>query len=388
MITLVKDNTKEILDTLNLQDETKLIPEVSSDYIYSPIDYYTFPEIVISHKMKNFYLYTNIVDKRMNEYNEFAFNKNRKIRNNKVTNFTSSNFFPDENSNTNLFSELSNDSIVNNDNFNSEDNNDKLTRKTSNNLFFNHESLFFPNNLNSNFNLSFKLKNHENSYSILSLIITLHNDENDKSKNSFEKYQLLIDSKYGIILKRLNNENTKSTIIDHYITHLRNLYIEATTIQIIHVNKAFYLLTTDHDNKSSIKIAASLPNKISKIEIDIDNSSTIQINNIFKRNFITVNDLFYINEFKLKASLDDKASFIEYFSKGDVCEPTGQPRKTIVEYRCDTTDMHEAHIDDVKEEELCVYRLFVRSRYLCNVLKVKERIYLKSSVKTECSVTS
>ena len=244
--------------------------------------------------------------------------------------------------------------------------------------FFSHSSLNFNE---INFILSFTLKNLKNNYSTLSLIITTK-----ETNNEIQKYQLIFDSEKGIIFKQLSFKNSQSKIIDFYQTNLRKLFNEKLNVELLHINNLIFISTSDSEGSESIKISHLLKNKISKIEIDVDNSNTILIQEITRKNFIGFTDMFNILKYLIRNSLSDKLSFVEFYAQGHTCEVNGKPRRAIIEYRCDETELHDANIDDVIEEDVCVYKLFVKSRFMCNNFNWKNKLISKTSMNTQCTL--
>lgn len=407
---LRKDNSNSTnnLDVreLNLNSNTSISKNRIESLFTSHFDYFTFSEFNVNNKLKNYYLVSSVVDKRLNDYNEFSYNKISKIMNSAVKDknniFTSNNFNLREDI-LNLAKENKPDDNKNNSNdifhkgYLIEDTgiavySDKLVSQKP---YLKHESMYFVKE-EKEFSISFTLKNLDNYFSTFSMIIetnsNLINSDNDADG---EKYQLLIDSRFGVILKQLKNNNDISNkdakIVDYFSSDMKYFFNEKTNIRILVLNNTLYVLQSEslnESNKFSVKIKYSLPKHhyIKSFLFDIDNTTTISVSELIKRNYVNYDDLFAILEDNIKNSLDKNVSFTEYFSKGDICAANGKPRKTIVEYRCNIHDISDAYVEEVNEESICVYKLFVKSRHLCNPLEKRKITNSNTSIKTECDV--
>ena len=307
-------------------------------------DYYLPSEIIIDKVTKPFGIYSSLIVPSIFQFNEYANHKYSRIYNLK-NEFTSNGYFVNNFYGSNIV-------------------------KESNLKRYSHRGLKFD----GNFNLSFVLKSNDSNISIFSIIITLENGS---------KFQLFIDNRYGIILKSLNPDH----IIDFYYNSLRTLFIDSAKFDIIYLNNIVYLSSESSEGGEGVKLFYKLEG-ISSIDFDIENSFGVKVTKILRKNFFTFEDLFKIYEFKLRASLNKDVSYIEYLNDGDICAANGKNRKTIVEYRCDESDTNDANIESINEEDICVYKMYVKSRYLCSPFFYKDNIYDNFYTSTECQIVS
>lgn len=335
-----------------------------------PRDPFLFSELSFDDNIRTYSIHSNLVNGNLLQYNEFAMNKFAMIHNLK-SNFNSNNFML----------------MHNNTDINIDDNYKFLTSPIleSETKFLEHDSLKFPNDIRYNFVLEMRLANNIFNPivgvkpTILSLILTFHDSR---------FYQLIIDSFSGILLKELNLNNINdSKIVKIYTTsnNQSHLFYSSTKIRMLFANKSIYLVFIDNMGKSEIKFVYDFSAKIKSIKFDLNNSSNLSIKDLNKRNYILKNDVLLIYEHMLRLNMPNKSKFIEHYAKGDICDTTGNPRISIVEYSCNPK-INDFNVEEVNEDNTCEYHYKVSTRHICSLDELTNNTFQDSVINTKCKL--
>ena len=90
--------------------------------------------------------------------------------------------------------------------------------------------------------------------------------------------------------------------------------------------------------------------------------------------------------FEKKFLLSENATFVDYFDGGDYCEAQHKNRTVKIVYQCDKKGINDIFISEVKEEVLCEYTYYVKSKLLCNPNVVMDNIIKSSDAKVNCVI--
>ena len=167
-----------------------------------------------------------------------------------------------------------------------------------------------------------------------------------------------------------------------------NFFISGTTIDIIHYNSSIYIGSIDNDGLFRTKIKYALPlshNKLHYIHFS-NEKSNIQLYNIKIYNTVQKSKIVNIFIFEKKFLLSENATFIDYFTSGDYCEAKRKNRTVKIIYQCDKKGINDILISEVKEEVLCEYTYYVKSKLLCNPNVIMNNILKSSDTKVNCVI--
>ena len=223
--------------------------------------------------------------------------------------------------------------------------------------------------------------------SLLSLYDSISNLHMYLSQNESiteDDYEIIINSKSGVLIKQIKN----NTNLSFYTNEHMNFFISETTIDIILLNSSIYIGSIDNDGLFSTKIKFELPlshNKLHYFHFS-NEKSNIQLYNIKIYNTVQKSKIVNIFIFEKKFLLSENATFIDYFTSGDYCEAKRKNRTVKIIYQCDKTGINDIFISEVKEEILCEYTYYVKSKLLCNPNVIMNNILKSTDTKVNCVI--
>lgn len=230
--------------------------------------------------------------------------------------------------------------------------------------------------------LKFSIENINSTAGILSIIFM---DENKKGV-----YQLLIDNRYGIIIKNIlhSNHTSNHEDISFYKPKINDLYTFSNKfiIFIDSNNNLLSMTSQSWDNLNRIRVSHHLPVKIKSFKFDYSNTINVNLKRISKFNYLLDEYEYYMNLWKLRLSLDESVSYEEVFENGEVCEEDVKERrfKSIIKYSCDESGVYDFHFEDVLKVDQCTYEFKVKSILLCNPDHMRLSILNSQGFGVEC----
>ena len=280
-------------------------------------------------------------------------------------------------------------------------NNNKLNiinfHNPNKNININHLSAitnYFPKNLKIVYKLP---KNEFNFHFDLKIIYKskISNIHFYLSKN-FEKlsqndYEIIINSKNGILIKQIGNNNDMS----FYTNKRMNFFNNRIECQILFINNTIYFNSQDNfnDKNSSIKLKYNLLENNKKnsdnqfyLLIDLKQTQNMKIKSIFIKNFIEEKFLINIFFYEKLFYLNENSTFVDYFDSGDYCAAIKRNRRVKIEYKCDTSGLNDLVITKVEEDKknLCVYNYYAKTKYLCNPEIIMKNIIKSTTNQVNC----
>lgn len=221
-------------------------------------------------------------------------------------------------------------------------------------------------------------------FSLYESISTLHCYLSQNESITEDDYEIIINSKSGVLIKQIKN----NTNLSFYTNEHMHFFISGTTIDIILLNSSIYINSLDNDGFYSTKLKYALPSIYNKIHyIHFSNEkSNIQIYNLKIYNEIQKAKIVNIFIYEKKFLLSENATFIDYFEGGDYCEAKKKNRMVKVVYQCDKKGINDIFISEVKEEVLCEYTYYVKSKLLCNPNVIMDNIIKSSDTKVNCVI--
>ena len=221
-------------------------------------------------------------------------------------------------------------------------------------------------------------------FSLYEAISSLHIYLTQSESITEDDYEMIINSKSGVLIKQIKN----NTNLSFYTNEHMNFFISGTTIDIVLLNSSLYLSSLDNDGLFSTKVKFSLPSYHNKIHfVHFSNEkSNIQLHNIKIFNEIQKQKMINIFIFEKKFLLSENATFVDYFDGGDYCEAQHKNRTVKIVYQCDKKGINDIFISEVKEEVLCEYTYYVKSKLLCNPNVVMDNIIKSSDAKVNCVI--
>jgi hypothetical protein len=288
------------------------------------------------------------------------------------------------------------------------DNNNKNNNKNNNlniidfynsnkNFNINHLSAitnYFPKNLK----IFYKLPKNEFNFNFILKIIyksKISNIHFYLSKNleklSENDYEIIINSKNGILIKQIKNNNDMS----FYTNKRMNFFNNHIECQILFINNTIYFNSQDNlnDKNSSIKLKYNLitENNLKNdnqfyLILDLKQTQNIKIKSIFIKNYIEEKYLINIFFYEKLFYLNENSTFIDYFDSGDYCAAIKRNRRVKIEYKCDTSGLNDLIITKVEEDKknLCVYNYYAKTKYLCNPEIIMKNIIKSTTNQVNC----
>ena len=198
-------------------------------------------------------------------------------------------------------------------------------------------------------------------------------------------YEMIINSKSGVLIKQIKND----TSFSFYTKQHSNFFISGTRLDFIFINSTIYLNSLDNDGKFSTKLKHILesPNyKLNYFHISRKKSSRINVYNLKFFNKIQPKKLIETFIFEKKYLLTENSTFVDYFEGGDYCEEQKKNRTVKIIYTCDPKGVSDLFISTVKEEKMCEYTYYVKSRLLCNPNVIMNNIIQSSDTNVNCVI--
>ena len=221
-------------------------------------------------------------------------------------------------------------------------------------------------------------------FSLYDSISNLHIYLSQNESITEDDYEIIINSKSGMLIRQIKN----ITNLSFYTNEHMNFFVSGTTIDIIHYNSSIYISSIDNDGLFRTKIKYALPlshNKLHYIHFS-NEKSNIQLYNIKIYNTVQKSKIVNIFIFEKKFLLSENATFIDYFTSGDYCEAKRKNRTVKIIYQCDKKGINDILISEVKEEVLCEYTYYVKSKFLCNPNVIMNNILKSSDTKVNCVI--